>query len=190
MTLIFSTLLSSSYSPSCLWAEKTLIWLSHRLRKAEACTQGSVWDLCSLLMLENSLLVQTGVTAACTLLGGRANTWGFCPIRRSSSRSGLPCPVGVGAWFQPPFLPMAAETISLKQWLKAQGVSAWCWRENPLERGCFCLGVQALSLKYRTIRIPEVNRVVLWLSFRARVTLEQAPRRLSAYCCLGGFLAE
>lgn len=38
--------------------------------------------------------------------------------------------------------------------------------ENPLE-DVFCLGVGVLSLRYRTLRMPETDKAFPWLLFGA-----------------------
>lgn len=67
-------------------------------------------------------------------------------------------------------------------WLKADRVSTVVFREKPLG-DVFSVGV--LSLWYRTIRMPEINKLLLRLLFGAWLILQWAPKRLC--CCLGGF---
>lgn len=117
-----------------------------------------------------------------TLLEGRADLGGLCSETLSSSRFFTSC----RCWG----LNSASDSPSrwwnnqFERWLKADGVSTVVSREKPLG-GVFCLSVGVLSLKYRTIRMPEINTLLLWLMFGAWLILQWAPKRLC--CCSGGF---
>lgn len=113
--------------------------------------------------------------------------WGFHSVRPRSSRFPMPCRCRVNSssvsispnccWNN------QSETMSQSSWSFHCGL----W-EKPLERGYFCLGGWVLSLKYRTIRIPENSKVLLWLSFGVWLILQPGSKETaSVCCCLEGF---